>query len=142
MRRDLPLEGGQRLQPVSRVQLVVKELILEFEFIHLRAHPAVFVMRVPQVEVIVEDAIHRAADRLGYLVWGEFPDWGCAGQGPREDHQRPGPSYITEWLEAIERDYSHPSIVGWCPLNETHQLLHDRLTQLDDVTVGIPVSGD
>ena len=26
------------------------------------------------------------------------------------------------------------SIIGWCPLNETHQLLHDRITQLDDVT--------
>jgi beta-galactosidase/beta-glucuronidase len=34
----------------------------------------------------------------------------------------------------VERDYSHPSIVGWCPLNETHQLLHDRITALDDVT--------
>ena len=32
----------------------------------------------------------------------------------------------------MERDYSHPSIVGWCPLNETHQFLHDRFTVLDD----------
>src|SRR5205823_4872422 len=31
-------------------------------------------------------------------------------------------------------DYSHPSIVGWCPLNETWQRLHDRITVLDDVT--------
>jgi hypothetical protein len=41
---------------------------------------------------------------------------------------------VTQWLEAVERDYNHPSIIGWCPLNETHQLLHDRITQLDDVT--------
>jgi beta-galactosidase/beta-glucuronidase len=34
----------------------------------------------------------------------------------------------------VERDYSHPCIVGWCPLNETYQLLHDRITTLDDVT--------
>lgn len=34
----------------------------------------------------------------------------------------------------MERDYSHPSIVGWCPLNETYQHLHDRITRLDDVT--------
>ena len=24
-----------------------------------------------------------------------------------------------EWLEAVERDFSHPSIIGWCPFNET-----------------------
>ncbi len=86
---------------------------------------------------VFEERFLYHADRLGYLVWGEFPDWGCSGQGPREDHQRPGPSYITEWLEAIERDYSHPSIIGWCPLNETWQTLHDRTTMLDDVTRGM-----
>ena len=32
------------------------------------------------------------------------------------------------------RDYSHPSIIGWCPLNETWQPLTDRITVLDDVT--------
>jgi beta-galactosidase/beta-glucuronidase len=86
---------------------------------------------------VFEERFLYHADRLGYLVWGEFPDWGCSGQGPRADHQRPGPSYITEWLEAIERDYSHPSIIGWCPLNETWQQLHDRTTVLDDVTRGM-----
>jgi hypothetical protein len=25
--------------------------------------------------------------------------------------RRTGPSYVTEWLEAVERDYSHPSII-------------------------------
>ncbi|WP_166844391.1 glycoside hydrolase family 2 protein [Isoptericola sp. BMS4] len=74
------------------------------------------------------------ADRLGYLVWGEFGDWGAGGFGTSKDHQRPTTSFVGEWLEALERDVSHPSIVGWCPLNETHQLLHDRITQLDDVT--------
>ena len=51
-----------------------------------------------------------------------------------DDNQQPTASYVAQWLEAVERDYSHPSIIGWCPLNETHQLLHDRITQLDDVT--------
>jgi hypothetical protein len=37
-------------------------------------------------------------------------------------------------LEVLERDYSHPSIIGWCPLNETAQTLHDRITVLDDAT--------
>jgi beta-galactosidase/beta-glucuronidase len=86
---------------------------------------------------VFEERFLYHADRMGYLVWGEFPDWGCSGEGPRENHQRPGPSYITEWLEAIERDYSHPSIIGWCPLNETWQQLHDRTTVLDDVTRGM-----
>lgn len=74
------------------------------------------------------------ADRLGYLVWGEFGDWGVGGYGTPADHQRPTTSFVAEWLEALQRDYSHPSIIGWCPLNETHQDLHDRITQLDDVT--------
>ncbi|MET9114375.1 sugar-binding domain-containing protein [Streptomyces longwoodensis] len=83
-------------------------------------------------KVFEERYLHHA-DRLGYLVWGEFGDWGCE-TGERDDNQRPDASYVAEWLEAVERDYSHPSIVGWCPLNETYQHLHDRITQLDDVT--------
>jgi beta-galactosidase/beta-glucuronidase len=74
------------------------------------------------------------ADRLGYLVWGEFGDWGVSGYGTPADGQRPTTSFVAEWMEALQRDHSHPSIIGWCPLNETHQDLHDRITQLDDVT--------
>ncbi|MGW5587986.1 glycoside hydrolase family 2 protein [Streptomyces sp. NPDC003857] len=82
---------------------------------------------------VFEERYLYHADRLGYLVWGEFGDWGCE-VGVRDDNQQPDASYVTEWLEALERDYSHPSIVGWCPLNETYQPLHDRITRLDDVT--------
>ncbi|MEU6553393.1 sugar-binding domain-containing protein [Streptomyces sp. NPDC046915] len=85
---------------------------------------------------VFEERFLHHADRLGYLVWGEFGDWGCE-TGARDDNQRPDASYVTQWLEAVERDYSHPSIVGWCPLNETYQHLHDRITQLDDVTRGM-----
>ena len=74
------------------------------------------------------------ADRLGYLVWGEFGDWGVSGYGTPADGQRQTTSFVAEWMEALQRDHSHPSIIGWCPLNETHQDLHDRITQLDDVT--------
>jgi hypothetical protein len=53
------------------------------------------------------------ADRLGYMVWGEFPNSGYhyspAGYAP----------YITEWTEVLLRDRNHPSIIGWCPFNET-----------------------
>jgi len=74
------------------------------------------------------------ADRLGYLVWGEFGDWGTAGSGVAGEEQQPTASFVAQWLEALERDYNHPAIVGWCPLNETKQPLHDRITVLDDVT--------
>ncbi len=86
---------------------------------------------------VFEERFLYHSDRLGYLVWGEFPDWGCGGFGPPEDNQKPGPTYITQWLEVLERDYSHPSIVGWCPLNETRQPISDSLKVLDDVTLGM-----
>ena len=56
------------------------------------------------------------ADRLGYLVWGEHANW-CL------DISRPEAwrGFLPEWLEAIRRDYNHPSIIGWCPLNETQK---------------------
>jgi beta-galactosidase/beta-glucuronidase len=83
---------------------------------------------------VFEERFLYHADRLGYLVWGEFPDWGCR---LAENQLEPGPTYITQWLDVIERDYSHPSLVGWCPLNETEQLITDRLQTLDDVTRGM-----
>jgi beta-galactosidase/beta-glucuronidase len=83
---------------------------------------------------VFEERFLYHADRLGYLVWGEFADWGDSGFGPQHDHQQPAIAYAAQWLEALERDYSHPSIVGWCALNETAQTLHDRITTLDDAT--------
>jgi beta-galactosidase/beta-glucuronidase len=91
---------------------------------------------------VFEERFLYHADRLGYLVWGEFGDWGCndadlTGGGVRDDNQRPDAAYVTQWLEVLERDYSHPSIIGWCPLNETAQHIGDRITVLDDVTRGM-----
>jgi beta-galactosidase/beta-glucuronidase len=86
---------------------------------------------------VFEERFLYHADRLGYLVWGEFADWGSGGHGPAHDHQQPGATYITQWLEALQRDYSHPSIIGWCGLNETWQTMPDRVTVLDDVTRGM-----
>ena len=43
---------------------------------------------------------------MGYLVWGEFGDWGCndmRGGGTGNDNQQPNASYLTQWLEALER---------------------------------------
>ena len=83
---------------------------------------------------VFEERFFYHADRLGYLVWGEFGDWGASIGGHDSDHQQPTASFVAQWLEALRRDLNHTSIVGWCPLNETHQRLHDRITQLDDVT--------
>lgn len=84
-------------------------------------------------EKVFEERYLYHADRMGYLVWGEFGDWGVA-EGPDGYDQQPPASFITQWLEVLQRDFNHPSIIGWCPLNETHQRLHDRITVLDDVT--------
>lgn len=86
---------------------------------------------------VFEERFLYHADRMGYIVWGEFPDWGCRVQGDEADQQHPSASYITEWLEVLERDYSHPAIVGWCPLNETWQTISDHITDLDVVTRGM-----
>lgn len=52
------------------------------------------------------------ADRLGLLVWGEI---GSAYVYSREYAHR----IYSEWMEAVERDYNHPCIVAWTPLNES-----------------------
>lgn len=52
------------------------------------------------------------ADRLGLLVWGEL---GSAYLYSREYAGR----MYSEWMEAVERDYNHPCIVAWTPLNES-----------------------
>jgi len=86
---------------------------------------------------VFEERYLYHADRLGYLVWGEFGDWGVSGAGAVGHNQGQTASFVTQWLEALERDVNHPAIIGWCPLNETHQTLHDRITVLDDVTRGM-----
>ena len=98
-------------------------LALEAGFNGARLHQKVF-----------EQRMLFWADLHGYLTWGEFGDWGVSGLGPLGDNQQPTASFIGQWVEAVARDINHPSIIGWCPLNETHQILHDRYTQLDTVT--------
>ena len=54
------------------------------------------------------------ADRLGYLVWGEYPSWGLNLESPEAVAYA-----LEEWREVVQRDRNHPAIIGWCPLNET-----------------------
>ncbi|MGP9538677.1 glycoside hydrolase family 2 protein [Brachybacterium sp. AOP43-C2-M15] len=109
--------------PTDEAMTTDIRLALEAGFNGARLHQKVF-----------EQRMLFWADLHGYLVWGEFGDWGASGHGPMGDNQQPTASFIGQWIEAVRRDLSHPSIIGWCPLNETHQVIHDRLTQLDDVT--------
>jgi beta-galactosidase/beta-glucuronidase len=52
------------------------------------------------------------ADNLGFLVWGEMAN-----------AYQYSPDYVrrmtAEWQEAVMRDYNHPCIVAWVPMNES-----------------------
>lgn len=84
------------------------------------------------------------ADKMGYLTWSEYPNWGL-------DTLMEGAykAMVPEWTEALERDFSSPSVIGLCPLNETwtpdaHRFTEDiyRLTKrLDPTRPVIDVSG-
>jgi beta-galactosidase/beta-glucuronidase len=52
------------------------------------------------------------ADRLGLLVWVDMPSaYRFTGASVNR--------LVTEWREVLERDYSHPCIAAWVPLNES-----------------------
>jgi beta-galactosidase/beta-glucuronidase len=52
------------------------------------------------------------ADKMGLLVWGEI---GSAYVYTRRYAQ----NMVSEWMEVIKRDYNHPCIVVWTPINES-----------------------
>lgn len=65
------------------------------------------------------------ADKLGFLVWGEMAN---ASEYSEEAARR----LATEWFEVIKRDYNHPSIIVWLPLNESwgiSRVAHDKQQQ-------------
>ncbi|MEK5645706.1 glycoside hydrolase family 2 [Paenibacillus rhizosphaerae] len=51
-------------------------------------------------------------DKLGLLVWSEAAN----AYNYNEAYVR---RFLNEWQESIERDYNHPCIVAWVPLNES-----------------------
>ncbi len=87
-------------------------------------------------------------DRLGYMVWGEYGNWGI-------DYSDIAalPPLLAEWTEAVNRDFNHPSLIGWCPLNETwdyegraqnnylHSSLYNLTKSLDPTRPCIDTSG-
>jgi beta-galactosidase/beta-glucuronidase len=52
------------------------------------------------------------ADKLGLLVWEEMPS-------AYRFSQLAVTRLVREWIEVIERDYSHPCIIVWVPFNES-----------------------
>jgi beta-galactosidase/beta-glucuronidase len=51
-------------------------------------------------------------DRLGLVVWAEMP-------AAYEYSTRTVERITREWLEVQQRDYSHPCIIAWVPVNES-----------------------
>ena len=66
------------------------------------------------------------ADHMGYLCWGEMASWGLD-----VSHHEATEVFLRDWLTEIKRDFSAPSIIGWCPLNETWDVQGRK--QMDDV---------
>lgn len=81
----------------------------EFGFNGLRLHQKVF-----------DPYFLYLCDRRGLMVWGEFPGWGVR----YSDLDALG-ELLSEWREAMERDFNHPCVITWCPLNETWEDLDD-----------------
>ena len=52
------------------------------------------------------------ADRMGFLVSSEMANAYLYDE-------RYAARFTREWIEAVERDYNHPSIVMWIPINES-----------------------
>lgn len=51
-------------------------------------------------------------DRLGLLVWGEMAN---ARAWSAEAEER----LLAEWERAVRRDYNHPCVITWVPINES-----------------------
>ena len=85
-------------------------------------------------EKIFEERFLYHADKMGYIVWGEYPDWGF------DNRIKEGLDYILpEWTEEVARDFNHPSIIGWCPRNEVWEQFggmpdSEVLSSLYDIT--------
>ena len=93
---------------------------------------------------IFEPRLIYHADTMGYLLWGEYPNWGL-----NTDLAVAVTAMLPEWMEELERDYSSPAIIGWCPFNETgwnrhpitHTIPYDVTKAYDPMRPVIDTSG-
>ena len=112
------------------------ELAIELGFNGARLHQRIF-----------EERTLYYADILGYMVWVEMPI------SPRSSLETLDPmeNYIPEWIEIVNSHYNHPSVVGWCTLNETfhrmkmnaysHELFYSITKEMDAYRPTIDASG-
>lgn len=77
-------------------------------------------------EKIFEPQALYYCDKMGYMVWDEYPNWGL----DRFNFECVN-DFLYEWMDAVKRDYNHPSIIGWCVLNEVWDSGRKRIN--DDV---------
>jgi beta-galactosidase/beta-glucuronidase len=52
------------------------------------------------------------ADRLGFLVWGEMAN--AHALSPRSIART-----TREWIDVVARDFNHPCVIAWVPINES-----------------------
>ena len=69
---------------------------------------------------VFEERFLYHCDKAGYMVWAEFPNW-ISTITDFETFRHT----IMQWTEQVERDFNHPSIIGWCPFNETSGFASD-----------------
>lgn len=78
---------------------------------------------------VFEERFHYWADKLGFITWGESPNWGMNSRN--EAAMR---NFLCEWTEIVVRDRNHPSIITWVPFNQplenTFTLLTGTLPRL------------
>lgn len=77
------------------------ELVKEMGFNGIRLH-----------QKIESPQFYYWADVLGVLVWEEMPSCYAFSVKAAERTMR-------EWMEVINRDYNHPSVITWVTLNES-----------------------
>ncbi|MBQ3866431.1 MAG: beta-galactosidase, partial [Clostridia bacterium] len=70
------------------------------------------------------------ADKMGYMVWGEYGSWGA------DTSELDAVSlFLPDWIATVKRDLNHPSIIGWCPFNETWDTREGRIRKSQEPEV-------
>ncbi len=95
---------GLYTAPTEEAMIKDIELSLAAGFNGARLHHKVF-----------EPRFLYHCDKMGYIVWGEFPHTSCS-----LDDYATIPTILRECEEMIERDFNHPAIIGWIPYNESY----------------------
>ncbi len=70
---------------------------------------------------VFEQRFLYECDKVGYIVWGEFPNWGM-----KFDCLDSLGVFVAQWSEVVEQYFNHPSIITWCPLNEVWEDLDNE----------------